>query len=194
MDDEPPHIRLSPLGDEHITQLLPLSGDPVLLQTMGWKPFDSDEDERFINYVQNVTVPNLFGGRTIALAILSADDDKPIGYLSLKGVREGGTAAEIGIAIMDAEYRGHGFGTEALRQAAAYAFSELEVSHLVLTVFPDNVPAMRSYEKLGFKTTEVLKESWELPDETFADMWVMELTREEFESKTQRAGSSANSH
>jgi RimJ/RimL family protein N-acetyltransferase len=194
MDDEPPHIRLSPLGDEHITQLLPLSGDPVLLQTMGWKPFDSDEDERFINYVQNVTVPNLFGGRTIALAILSADDDKPIGYLSLKGVREGGTAAEIGIAIMDAAYRGRGFGTEALRQAAAYAFSELEVSHLVLTVFPDNVPAMRSYEKLGFKTTEVLKESWELPDETFADMWVMELTREEFESKTQRAGSSANSH
>jgi RimJ/RimL family protein N-acetyltransferase len=194
MDDEPPHIRLSPLGDEHITRLLPLSGDPVLLQTMGWKPFDSDEDERFINYVQNVTVPNLFGGRTIALAILSADDDKPIGYLSLKGVREGGTAAEIGIAIMDAEYRGRGFGTEALRQAAAYAFSELEVSHLVLTVFPDNVPAMRSYEKLGFKTTEVLKESWELPDETFADMWVMELTREEFESKTQRAGSSANSH
>jgi RimJ/RimL family protein N-acetyltransferase len=194
MDDEPPHIRLSPLGDEHITRLLPLSGDPVLLQTMGWKPFDSDEDERFINYVQNVTVPNLFGGRTIALAILSADDDKPIGYLSLKGVREGGTAAEIGIAIMDAEYRGRGLGTEALRQAAEYAFRELEVSHLVLTVFPDNTPAMRSYEKLGFKTTEVLKESWELPDETFADMWVMELTREEFESKTQRAGSSANSH
>jgi len=194
MDDEPPHIRLSPLGDEHITQLLPLSGDPVLLQTMGWKPFDSDEDERFINYVQNVTVPNLFGGRTIAFAILSADADRPVGYLSLKGVREGGTAAEVGIAIMDAEFRGRGLGTDALRLASEYAFRELEVSHLVLTVFPQNTPAVRSYEKLGFETTEVLKESWEMPDGTFADMWVMELTREAFEAVTERSCSPSNSH
>jgi len=193
MDDEPPHIRLSPLGDEHIIHLLPLSGDPVLLQTMGWKPFDSDEDERFLNYVQNVTVPNLFGGRTIALAILSAEDDKPLGYLSLKGVREGGVAAEVGIAIMDAHYRGRGLGTEALDQAAEYAFRELEVNYLVLTVFPDNTPAIRSYEKVGFKTTEVLAESWELPDGSFTDMWVMELTRDAFEETKMRAGSSANS-
>jgi len=193
MDDEPPHIRLAPLGDEHIIHLLPLSGDPVLLQTMGWKPFDSDEDERFLNYVQNVTVPNLFGGRTIALAILSAEDDKPLGYLSLKGVREGGTAAEVGIAIMDPDFRGRGLGTEALNQAAEYAFRELEVTHLVLTVFPDNTPAIRSYEKIGFKTTEVLAESWEMPDGSFTDMWVMELTRGAFENTRVRAGSSANS-
>ena len=107
-----------------------------------------------------------------------------------------GIAGSIGnkyIAIMDAAYRGRGLGTEALRQAAEYAFRELEVSHLVLTVFPDNTPSMRSYEKLGFETTEILKESWELPDETFADMCVMELTREAFENVMQRAGSSVNS-
>ena len=141
-----------------------------------------------------MTVPNLFGGRTIALAIVSTEDDKPLGYLSLKGVREGGVAAEIGIAIMDADYRGQGIGTEALNQAAEYAFRELEVNYLVLTVFPDNTPAIRSYEKVGFKTTEVLKESWEMPDGSFTDMWVMELTREAFEHVRMRARSSANSH
>ena len=176
MASEPP-IRLVPLEDEHIARFLVLSSDPVLVETMGWKPFDPDERERFLRYVENITVPNMAGGYTIALSIVSTTDNTPIGYLSLKGVRDGGTGAEIGLAIMDKDYRGRGLGTEALKLAAAYAFDELELSILVLTVFPNNAPAIRSYETVGFVRTDILKESWELPDGTFADMWVMELYR-----------------
>ena len=43
---------------------------------------------------------------------------------------------------MDKDYRGRGLGAEALRQAAAYAFDELEMSLLVLTVFPNNTSAI----------------------------------------------------
>jgi len=176
MASEPP-IRLVPLEDEHIARYLVLSSDPVLVESMGWKPFDPDEKERFLRYVENITVPNMAGGYTIALSIICDRDEKPIGYLSLKGVRDGGTGAEIGFAIMDRNYRGRGLGVEALKQAAAYAFDELELSLLVLTVFPDNAPAIRAYEKVGFVRTDILKESWERPDGTFADMWVMELYR-----------------
>lgn len=176
MPSEPP-IRLVPLEDEHIARYLSLSSDPVLVETMGWKPFDPDERERFLRYVENITVPNMAGGYTIPFSIVTADSGIPIGYLSLKGVRDGGTGAEVGLAIMDKEYRGRGLGTEALRQATVYAFGELELSILELTVFPDNAAAIRSYEKVGFVRTDILKESWELPDGTFADMWVMELYR-----------------
>ena len=179
MEDEPP-VRLAPLEDSHVARYLSLSADPVLIDTMGWKPFDPDDAERFLRYVENITVPYLMGGRTVALSIVSTADGTPIGYISLKGFRDGGTSAEVGIAIMDATYRGRGLGTEALRQAADYAFSELELSLLVLTVFPDNEPAIRSYEKAGFKKTELLKEAFEMPDETFADMWVMELSPDDF--------------
>ena len=80
---------------------------------------------------------------------------------------------------MDKDYRGKGLGTKALKLAAEYAFGELEIAHLVLTVFPENTAAIRSYEKVGFKQTDILKESWEMPDGSFADMVVMELTRPE---------------
>ena len=193
MEDEPP-VRLAPLEDSHVTRYLPLSADPVLIDTMGWKPFDPDDAERFLRYVENITVPHLMGGRTVALSIVSTVDDTPVGYLSLKGVREGGTGAEIGLAIMDKDYRGRGLGTTALRQAAEYAFDELELSVLVLTVFPGNEPAMRSYERVGFKKTELLKEAFEMADETFADIWVMELSRDDFVNAKARAGSSANSN
>ena len=179
MEDEPP-VRLAPLEDSHVARYLSLSADPVLIDTMGWKPFDPDDAERFLRYVENITVPYLMGGRTVALSIVSTADGTPIGYISLKGFRDGGTSAEVGIAIMDATYRGRGLGTEALRQAADYAFSELELSLLVLTVFPSNVAAIRSDEKVGFKKTELLKEAFEMPDETFADMWVMELSPDDF--------------
>ena len=191
MEDEPP-VRLAPLEDSHIARYLSLSADPVLIDTMGWKPFDPDERERFLRYVENITLPYLMGGRTVAMSIISTPDNTPIGYLSLKGVREGGTGSEIGLAIMDEDYRGRGLGTMALRQAAEYAFDEMELSVLVLTVFPDNEPAIRSYGKVGFKKTEILKESWLMPDGNYTDMWVMELSRDDFANAKARAGSSAN--
>ncbi len=178
MDDEPP-IRLVPLEDEHVLLFLPLSHDPVLVETMGWRPFDLDESERFRRYVENITVPNLIGGYSLTFSIISTKDDMPIGYISLNGIRDGGTGAEISLAIMDKRYRGRGLGLEALRQAVAYAFDDLELSMLALTVFPSNTPAIRSYESIGFVKTEVLKEVWELPDGTYADMQVMELWKPE---------------
>jgi len=167
---------LVPLEEEHIALYLALSADRVLVETMGWKPFEADERERFLRYIENITVPNMAGGHAIALSIVTAEG-KPIGFLCLKGVRDGGAGAEIGLAIMAEEYRGRGLGTEALRQATAYAFDELELSLLELTVFPDNAAAIRCFEQAGFVRTDILKDSWQLPDDTFADVWVMELYR-----------------
>ncbi len=178
MEPEPP-IRLEPLEDSHVTRYLPLSSDPALVEAMGWDPFELDEEERFLRYIETITVPNLSGGRTIAFSIIETSSDTPIGYLTIKGFREGGTSAEVGIAIMEKEYRGRGLGTMALKMAADYAFNELGIAHLVLTIFPSNLSAIRCCEKVGFRQTDVLKESWEMPDGSFADMVVMELTRPE---------------
>jgi len=172
-----PPIRQIPLKDEHIARYLPFSHDPVLIATMGWQPFAPGEIERFRQYVENLTVPNMIGGCTIAFSIVANETGAPIGYLSLKGVRDNGPGAEVGIAIIDQSYRGRGLGTEALRQAADYAFQELDISVLALTVFTDNTPAIRSYEKLGFTRTELLMNSWTLPDGSLIDMWMMELYR-----------------
>lgn len=170
-------IRLVPLEKEHIAHYMALSGDPALVATMGWKPYGRGETERFLSYVGNLTIPCLRPGRTVAFSIVANETGAPIGYLSLKGVRDNGPGAEVGIAIMDQSYRGRGLGTEALRQAADYAFQELDISVLALTVFTDNTPAIRSYEKLGFTRTELLMNSWTLPDGSLIDMWMMELYR-----------------
>ena len=79
---------------------------------------------------------------------------------------------------MEKEYRGQGYGTEALKLALDYAFNELGLALLGLTVFPSNERAIRAYEKVGFKRKEVLEKSWLMPDGEYADMLLMEVTQD----------------
>ena len=171
-------VCLSPIKDEHIDHYMSLSDDPELIATMGWRPFGSDEKERFTRFSQVLSLPNLDDGKAIVFSIIKAADNKAIGYTSVKGIRKKEARAEVGIAIMEREYRGQGYGTEALRHVVEYAFNELGLTLLGLTVFPSNQRAIRAYEKVGFRKTEILEDAWLLPDGEYADMWVMELARD----------------
>ena len=171
-------VHLSSLQDEHIDHYMALSDDPELIATMGWRPFGPDEKERFTQFSQVLTLPNLEGGKAIVFSIIHTSDNKAIGYTSIKGISETEARAEVGIAIMEREYRGQGYGTEALRHVVDYAFDELGLILLGLTVFPSNQRAIRAYEKVGFRKTGVLEDSWLLPNGEYADMWVMELSRD----------------
>jgi len=170
-------VYLSPLQDEHVNRYMALSGDSELIDTMGWKPFEPDEKERFIRFSQVLTLPDLDEGKSIVFSITNKANDEAIGYTAIKGISRTKTHAEVGIAIMEKEYRGQGYGTEALQQVVEYAFNTLDLTLLGLTVFSSNLRAIRVYEKLGFKKTIFLKNSWLLPSGEYADMWVMELSR-----------------
>jgi RimJ/RimL family protein N-acetyltransferase len=171
-------VYLVPLQDEHIDHYMALSDDPELIATMGWRPFGPDEKERFSQFSRVLTLPNLDGEKAIVFSIINTADNKAIGYTSIKGISETEGHAEVGIAIMEREYRGQGYGPETLRHVTDYAFNELGLTLLGLTVFLSNQRAIRVYEKLGFRKTDVLEDSWLLPDGEYADMWVMKLSRD----------------
>jgi len=169
-------VTLSPLEDEHSYRYMALSNDPELIATMGWRPFGPDEKERFIQFTQVLSVPNLDGAKALVFSIISRADNRAIGYTSIKGINEKGVIAEVGIAIMESEYRRHGYGTEALEKIVDYAFNELGLTLLNLTVFLANQIAIRVYEKVGFRKVKILKDSWLLPNGEYTDMWLMELS------------------
>lgn len=57
----------------------------------------------------------------------------------------------VGISIGEREFWDKGYGTDAMRVLLRYAFSELNLHQVSLTVFEYNPRAIRSYEKAGFK-------------------------------------------
>ena len=64
---------------------------------------------------------------------------------------------ELGIMIGIKEYRGHGYGTDAMNLLCDFAFNEMNLHKLKLSVFDFNKGAIRCYEKCGFVTEGVLQ-------------------------------------
>jgi len=89
-------------------------------------------------------------------------------------------SAELGIAIVDSKFRSEGYGTDALTLAVEYAFNDLKLRLIGLTVFPSNTLAIKAYTKVGFNNVEVLEKSWMMPSGEQMDMILMELKKDEW--------------
>ena len=66
--------------------------------------------------------------------------------------------AEFGIWIEDKKVWGQGYATEATSVVLKFAFERLNLHKVYLTVDADNLGAIRSYEKSGFKKDGILRD------------------------------------
>ena len=81
----------------------------------------------------------------------SLADDKLIGELVLEVVNWTGRDAFVGLSIGERENWGQGYGTEMMKLLLQFAFVEVNLRRVTLTVFEYNLRAIRSYEKCGFR-------------------------------------------
>jgi RimJ/RimL family protein N-acetyltransferase len=77
-------------------------------------------------------------------------NDDMIGVIFLDDIRWNNRNGWIGLAIGEAANRGKGYGREAMRLVMRYAFHELNLHRLQLTVFSYNLHAIHLYDSLGF--------------------------------------------
>jgi RimJ/RimL family protein N-acetyltransferase len=84
-------------------------------------------------------------------SIRTLAEDKLIGELGLDVVNWAGRDAFVGLGIGEAEYWGKGYGTDVMNVLLRFAFTELNLRRVSLSVFEYNPRAIRSYEKAGFR-------------------------------------------
>ena len=75
----------------------------------------------------------------------------PIGVISLMNVSEANASADLSVILGPSEERDQGYGADAISTLLDYAFGELELHRVGLSVFVFNEPAIATYEKLGFR-------------------------------------------
>jgi RimJ/RimL family protein N-acetyltransferase len=107
-------------------------------------------------------------------------DDKLIGFVALE-IGWNHQNAFLGIGIGEPEYRGKGYGSDALRVAISYAFRELNMYRVGLDVFSYNTRAIRAYEKAGF-VREAVQRSAIYRDGQRHDVIFMSVLRPEWEA------------
>jgi RimJ/RimL family protein N-acetyltransferase len=84
-------------------------------------------------------------------SIRTLSEDKLIGELALDVVTWPGRDAFVGLGIGETDYWGKGYGTDIMNVLLRFAFTEVNLRRVTLSVFEYNPRAIRSYEKVGFR-------------------------------------------
>jgi RimJ/RimL family protein N-acetyltransferase len=90
-------------------------------------------------------------GTRFRFAVRAIADGVLIGFVGLYVLSWGAREAALGIGLNRRELWGRGFGTEAVQLMLRFAFTELNLRRVTLSVFSYNTRAVRSYEKAGFQ-------------------------------------------
>lgn len=117
-------------------------------------------------------------------SIRTLDDDQLIGFMDLSGIDWVAGNAWVGIGIGDREYWGKGYGSDAMEVLLRYAFGQLNLRRVSLTVFSYNERAASSYRKCGFKE-EGRERQWMQRSGERHDLIYMGILREEWEARQQ---------
>ena len=114
--------------------------------------------------------------------IRGTEDDSLLGDITLDVTHWNTRDAFVGLGIGPREFWGKGYGTEAMQLILGYAFLEINLERVTLTVFEYNPRAIRSYEKIGFRHEGRLRGAL-LREGKRWDMLFMGIMREEWMQK-----------
>ena len=113
-----------------------------------------------------------------------AKSDELIGVLDLNGIEWQHGTSWLSISIGDRSNWGRGYGYEAMQLILAYAFQELNLHRVQLSVFDYNERAIALYEKLGFQREGVWR-AWGERDGRRFDIHLYGLLRPEWSGRAE---------
>jgi RimJ/RimL family protein N-acetyltransferase len=114
-------------------------------------------------------------------------DDHLIGFIALHSVEWNNGAAQLAVGIGEPDYRGKGYGTDALQLILRFAFHELNLYRVGLDVIASNLRAIRTYERLGFQHEGRMRDAV-LRDGRRTDRIIMGLLRDEWHERQAASG------
>lgn len=149
--------------------------DPEFLRLYNTAPAaPRNEDQLSRRFDTSHTSPDTF-----LFAIRPLEEDDLIGLLEFDGVEWAHRTTFVSIGIGAAEQRGQGYGRDAMRVGLRFAFHELNLHRVCLTVFGYNTAAIALYERLGFRREGVYREHIERDGRRY-DMILYGLLRPEW--------------
>lgn len=111
--------------------------------------------------------------------IAEKDTDRYIGQIDLIKFDWVSRKATLGIVIGDKNLHGKGIGTEAITLLLDFAFNQLNLNKVDLTVRDYNLRGIRCYEKCGFVEEGRLREDY-YTDGEYTDTVLMGCLRKDF--------------
>jgi diamine N-acetyltransferase len=124
-------------------------------------------------------------GGDYVFTIYERSSGRPIGNCDLFAVDFRDRRGEVGMMIGEADARGQGYGTEAMKLLLDFAFTALGLNSVMLEYYEFNHAARRCYEKAGFRECGRRRQSVRTGGR-YWDKVFMDVLAAEFESPVLR--------
>ena len=153
-------------------------GDEEIWRLTSWSdaPMRPAAVERLFESRESSAVDDSF-------AIHRAGEEEPLGVIGLMNVSGANRSADLSVIVGEREDRERGLGTEAIRVLLRYAFEDLRLNRVGLSVFEFNELAISAYDKLGFKEEGRLRQAIRR-DGSFYDAILMSVLLPEWDGGT----------
>jgi len=169
-------VRLRAYRKEDIPQALEYINDPEVKKNLVIGvpfPLRLEDEEKFFESISAAK-------DTYSFAIETLDGSKYIGGCGMNQVDWKNRYAVVGIFIGDEQYRGKGFGSDAMRVLLRFVFDEMNLNRVKLFVFSFNQRAIKSYLKCGFRQEGTMRQEI-FREGQYHDTVVMGILRSEWE-------------
>lgn len=173
--------------------MIDISNEKIIL-----KPISSEDTENIIRWRNSENVRKNFldqrmftveshtkwlknmveTGKVEQFIIIDKNNNLPVGSVFLRDIDYENRKAEYGVFIGEDSARGKGIGTAAAERIIQYGFEELKLHKIFLRVLAENIGAIKSYEKAGFKQEAYLVDEVNINDE-FKDIVLMAVINSE---------------
>lgn len=154
-------VALRPLRAEDVGWVAGIQAEPGVLRW--WGPPDEAELRRQAD------------GSTDEVAFAIEEGGEVVGFIQYYE-EEDPDFRHVGIDVfVGKDAQGRGVGTDAVRTLARYLIDERGHHRLVIDPAADNARAIRTYEKVGFRTVGVMREYWRSPAGDWRDGLLMDL-------------------
>ena len=169
-------VRLTALTPSDLPSVAQWHQNPEFLRLFDALPAYPKTEEALTQWLEGIhkaTDAFLFAVRTL-------DKDELIGYVELDGILWTHRVSGVSLAIGETKHWGQGYGYEVMQLVLRFAFDELNLHRIQLTVFSYNERAIALYEKLGFQHEGVHREHLQRDGRRY-DMYLYGLLRSEWE-------------
>ena len=164
-------VTLGPLIEEDSQTLFEWINDRELVHLNGpYRSIGSASHRKWFDTVQERD--------DIAIFAIREKTGRLVGTCQLVNRNPLHRSAELQIRIGNKEDRGRGYGTAAVEALLQFAFRDWNLHRVQLYVIEGNEPALRTYEKCGFKREGVLRQAVHI-DGGYRDLIVMAVLRDE---------------
>jgi len=165
-------VELSPLTDaDSETMLRWINDRDLVLLSSAYRPVDEANHRAWFDSIRRRSDVVIFG-------IRETTGGRLVGSCQLLGINPTHRKAELQIRIGEKDARGRGYGKEAVGLLVDFAFHDLNLHRVELTVFDGNEAAIRTYLGAGFEKEGILRQAAHI-DGHYVDLIVMGILRDE---------------